>query len=105
MTPTLRTHNPKVAGSNPAPAIGKAPLRRGFFVGERRWSANLCSNFVPISFGVRGRERPTTSTNQVRTHPVVCGRRHAGHRLARLLPATRADLLRRLHRDPEAAMA
>ena len=25
-------HNPEVAGSNPAPAIRKAPLRRGFFL-------------------------------------------------------------------------
>jgi hypothetical protein len=29
-------HNPKVAGSNPAPAIGKAPQIAGFFRGSSR---------------------------------------------------------------------
>jgi hypothetical protein len=42
--PLYRPHNPKVAGSNPAPLLRRSPLRRGFFRGragagfERRWS-------------------------------------------------------------------
>src|SRR5205823_6183220 len=42
-----RAHNPKVAGSNPAPAIRKSPAQAGFFRGRGRTAEAVC---VPILF-------------------------------------------------------
>ena len=42
-------HNPEVAGSNPAPAIGKA-RKRGPFVSRLAGSSQLSTLFLPLRF-------------------------------------------------------
>jgi len=46
-TPFCRSHNPKVAGSNPAPAMRRSPAPAGLF----RWLGTVgVVEFVPISY-------------------------------------------------------
>src|SRR5438874_12350508 len=44
-----RAHNPEVAGSNPAPATQKGPLRRVFCFLLRRQTTVFCTPFAPIT--------------------------------------------------------
>jgi hypothetical protein len=53
--PLGRPHNPKVAGSNPAPAMRRSPARAGFFRGRSGWQPVGCL----YSIGGAGGECPS----------------------------------------------
>ncbi len=53
-----RSHNPKVAGSNPAPATEERARKSGpFLLGRSALAGCHCSNIVPICFGTRDRRQ------------------------------------------------
>src|SRR5438034_5776512 len=59
-----RAHNPEVAGSNPAPATRKDPLRRVFRFLQGRQRAVFAPLFAPVR-GVRD-PRPGTARSETR---------------------------------------
>ncbi len=54
LTPRSSSHNPKVAGSNPAPATPRGPASRGLSGVWGRSARRRGSNVVPISAGAKG---------------------------------------------------